>query len=474
MKSNPFGIASVSYVDKNAQIGEILGLLEETNRGRDWIVYEMEKWGLDIPISSDMGLYDLLNSCSSGFISRLLQSLKGDDIASPDEVSMKTYFWFFSDIVAGSNPNIPTKAQVSKIIALNELLQRTNTLKGRKLDSMIILPTGDGQAIGFTDDPVKPLELAIDLDKQLKKYNQSKRGKEKLLLRIGIESGSVYFVRDLNGKDTVWGPGIMLTRSIMDFAGDGQIYVGNKIAEDVMLTNPNYKNFFHLVNTYTTKYGEKITLYNVYGEGFGSKTAPVKQKKSLSQHRTVKTSSNFSFNTVDLILNISDAKTMMVHHMLDWDIVNISKEEKSKILYQLDGQTPKNFAELGVRITDENKKELEIGEIRVDMPYRKEFYVLPRKPIMPKKKIRLKLEYDWEEPERVFTYKFLSGVKKFRYTCILPNKFNLKNKILKIDPGTGYRIHASPPSIVKHLKTKIVVNWEKTNVRNQDSYQFYW
>lgn len=149
MKSNPIDIASVPFVDKTAQIGEILGLLEETNRGKDWIVYEMEKWGFETPTSSDVGQYDLLNSCSPGFISRLLHSLKGDDITNPEEVSMKTYFWFFSDIVAGSNPTIPTKAQVSKIIALNELILRTNTFKKRKLDSAIILPTGDGQAIGF-------------------------------------------------------------------------------------------------------------------------------------------------------------------------------------------------------------------------------------------------------------------------------------------------------------------------------------
>lgn len=474
MKLNADSIETIHSDEKIRQIGEIIGLLEETNRGIDWLVHEMEKWGLVIPHESKMGQYDLLNSCSSGFISRLSDYLKGNDIASPDEVLLKIYFWFFSDIVAGSNPRIPTKAQVSKIIALNELILRTHVFQKRDPDSTIILPTGDGQAIGFADDPIKPLELAIELDKLLKVYNKPKRGKEKLLLRIGIESGPVYFVTDLNGKENVWGPGIMLTRSIMDLAGDEQIYVGNKIAEEIVKTHPDYKDVFHHVSAYTTKYGEKITLYNAYGEGFGNKASQVKQKKIDHAHRTVKASHNFSFNAINLSLNVVDAKTMMVHHVFDWDLVNISKEEKSKILYILDGQTPKNFDKLGIKITGDNKRELKIGDVLVDKPYRKEFYVIPHKPVIPKQGIRLRLEYDWEEPDRVFNYKFLSGVKKFRYTCTLPKQFDHKNRILKIDSGTGYRIHASPPSVVKHLKDKTMITWEKSNVKNQDAYQFYW
>ena len=165
---------------------------------------------------------------------------------------------------------------------------------------------------------------------------------------------------------------------------------------------------------------------------------------------------------------------MQTHHTWVWDLVNISKEPKSRILYYLDGQVAKKFAELDLKVVDGDKKRLEIGEVTVDKPYRKEFYVILSTPVLPKQRIRLKLEYDWEEPERVFTYKFLSGAKKFNYSCTIPKEIDLKSRILKLDMGTGYRVHATPPATIKRLEDRTVISWEKSNIIPQDSYQFYW
>jgi len=460
---------------KARQIGEVLGLLEETHRGKVWILQEIKKRGMKIPVKSTMDGCEMLNCCSPDFIGDLLNALKGNDISTPEGVQMQTYHWFFSDIVAGSNPKIPTKAQVGKIAALNDLILQTQAFKERDVAKTIILPTGDGQAIGFGDSAEKPLLLTIELHNALNKYNESKRGKEKLLLRIGIESGPVYFVKDLEGKDNVWGPGIIMTRRVMDIAGDTQIFAGGRIAEELVKQSPKYQEMLHLVQNYETKYGEKATLYNVYGEGFGNKTAPLKPKKvSTNIHRSVKASSNFTFNSIEVTLEITDAKTMQTHHTWIWDVVNVSKESKSRILYYLDGQIEKDFDQLQVKVADADKKRLEIDDITIDRPYHKEFYVKLAQPVLPKRRIRLKLEYDWEEPDRMFTYKFLSGAKKFNYNCTIPKEINLKNRILKLDMGTGYKVHATPPTTIKRLNETTIIFWEKSNILPQDAYQFYW
>jgi hypothetical protein len=460
---------------KTKQIGEVLGLLEETNRDKDWILHEIKKRDLKMPVKLMMDSYEMLNYCSPGLIADLLNTLKGNDIATSEGVQMKTYHWFFSDIVAGSNPSIPTKAQVSKIVVLNDILLQTQTFKERDAASTIILPTGDGQAIGFGNNPEKPLLLAIELYKALNKHNASKRGKEKLLLRIGIESGPVYFVKDLEGKNNVWGPGIIMTRRVMDLAGDTQIFAGGQIAEELVKRSPKYKDVLHLVQNYKTKYGEMVTTYNVYGEGFGNKSVPLKPKKtSTNTNRNVKASSNFTFNSIDVVLKITNPKTMQTHHTWIWDVINISKKPLSKIFYYLDGQAPKIFADLNVKVIDGDKNRLKIGEITTDKPFRKEFYVILGIPILPKQGIKLILEYDWEEPERFFSYKFLSGAKKFNYSCIVPKEINLKNRILKIDTGTGYRVHATPPSAIKRLNDKTIISWEKSSILPQDAYEFYW
>lgn len=465
---------SIHAHQKVKQIGEILGLVEETHKNKDWILDEIKKHDVKISVKPTMNSFEILNCCSHGFIAKLLDTLKGNDIVIPDGVKMKTYHWFFSDIVAGSNPLIPTKSQVEKIAALNSLILQTQTFKERNESSTIILPTGDGQAIGFGDNPEKPLSLAIELHKTLSGYNKTKRGKEKLLLRIGLESGPVYFVKDLEGKDNVWGPGIMLTRHVMDMCGDTQIFVGGRMAEE-LVKQSKYKDMLHLVKNYETKYGESVTLYNVYGEGFGNKSPPSKPKKTAENaQRIVRASSNFTVNMIDILLEITNAKTMQTHHMWVWDLVNISKEPKSKIFYYLDGQIPKNFADLHIKIYDDKNRVLETGSANMDNPYHKEFYAILKKPVLPKQRIRLKLEYDWEEPDRMFSYKFLSGAKKFNYTCILPKEINLKNRILKIDTGTGYRVHATPPSTVKRLRDRTMINWKKSGILSHDAYEFYW
>jgi len=86
---------------------------------------------------------------------------------------------------------------------LNQLIERTEVFRQRESDATLILPTGDGMAIGFSDSPEKPLRLALEVHKNLRRYNNLKKSeKEKLYVRIGIDSGSGYLIKDLNEGKT--------------------------------------------------------------------------------------------------------------------------------------------------------------------------------------------------------------------------------------------------------------------------------
>ena len=78
-----------------------------------------------------------------------------------------TYHWFFTDIVASSDPDVSTNEQARKIIALNKLIEEIEVFRQRDPSSTLILPTGDGMAIGFKDSAEKPMLLAIQLHKFL-------------------------------------------------------------------------------------------------------------------------------------------------------------------------------------------------------------------------------------------------------------------------------------------------------------------
>jgi hypothetical protein len=462
---------SLQETDKDTMIGVILVFLEEAHRSKDWIIHEIKNQDLKITVNSE-NAYDILSSCPQEFLAFLLHKMKGDDIATPEGVQTRIYHWFFSDIVAGSNPKIPTKAQVRKIIVLNDLISKTVSFKERKPELTIILPTGDGMAIGFGDSPERPVLLSVELHKALAEYNKSKRGREKLLLRIGIESGPVYFVTDLEGNDNVWGPGIIMTRRVMDLAGDMQIYAASRVAEELVLKSTKYKEMLHFVQTYETNYGEKINLYNIYGEGFGTKsvTMPKKEEKIPEKKTT-----SFGFNEIEIKIDVTDLDTFQAHHSWTWDVTNVSKEPRSSIFYFIEGQVERNFSQLGVKITDqESGKKLKIHEVSVDRPLKKEFHVALDMPVLPGKKRRLKMEYDWQVPDRTFTYRFPSAVKKFNYILTLPNKIDIKSRILKVDVDTGQKIHANPPLSIKKIGKNVEISWTKTNIPSHDAYQFNW
>jgi len=463
--------------EKIASIAEILGLLDETRRGKDWLLEAIKKHRLKISIKPTINSFEILKSCPQDFVSHLLRVLKGEDIEGFEDVKTltKTYHWFFTDIVAGSNPTIPTKAQVRKIIVLNELISRTQIFQKRDPQSTVILPTGDGMAIGFSDSPEKPLRLAVELHKALSRYNETKRGKEKLLIRVGIDMGPVYVIKDLNGQDNVWGPGIILTRRVMDLGGDMNIFASARIAEDIRKLSPEYKEIMHPIGDYSIKHGEELKIYNIYGEGFGNNVAPRKSKvQKPGEEQILRPVNNFAFSRIEILLEIIEPKNMMTHHTWIWNVTNISKEPKNQIFYYLDGDAPRDFKDMNVTVKDERDNMLNILSLSSNKPYRKEFNVQLNSPMLPKQKKILKLEYNWEEPDRNFFYKFASDCKEFSYTCIIPKGIEIKNRILRVDNETGYKLYATPPAQIKYLDDKTSISWGKTNLKANDAYMFEW
>jgi len=373
---------------------------------------------------------------------------------------------------------IVTKQQATKIVVLNELIERTETFKHRDPKTTVILPTGDGMVIGFGDSPEFPLRLSIQLHRELNRYNKTKKGKEKVILRIGIDTGPVYVIKDLNGQDNVWGPGIIMTRRVMDLAGDMNIFSSSRFAQDVKALSPEYKEIIHPIGDYSIKHGEKLQIFNIYGEGFGNKLAPKRSKITKTQETfehelTRKTA--FIFNTIDLKLDVIDTKTMLTHHTWIWNLINAGDTPRDQIFYYLDGDVARDFSDMNVKVTDEDGNELEIVSLSENKPTHKEFNVQLKKPVKPRQRKRFfKLEYDWEEPEHNFFYKLPTDCKRLSYEFIIPKGTDVKTRVLKVDTELGYKWVANPPPTTKYLSDKTKIFWEGKNLKAFDAYRFEW
>jgi len=469
-----------SDYEKISKIAEILALIEETERNKEWIFQQIKKNRLKIKVKQSMNSFQVLVLCPDEFISKILSVLKAkdfDDIGDIDSLT-KTYHWFFTDIVAGSNPTIVTKQQARKIVVLNELIGRTETFKHRDPKTTVILPTGDGMAIGFADSPEYPLRLSIQLHRELTRYNKTKKGKEKVILRIGIDTGPVYVIKDLNGQDNVWGPGIIMTRRVMDLAGDMNIFASSRFAKDVKALSPEYKEIIRPIGDYSIKHGEKLEIFNIYGEGFGNKLAP-KRSKITKTHETFQQEltrkSAFIFNAIDLKLDVLDTKTMLTHHTWIWNLINAGSAPMDQVFYYLDGDVARDFSDMNVKVTDEEGNELEILSLSENKPTHKEFNVQLKKPIKPRQRKRfLTLEYDWEETEHNFFYKLPTDCTRLSYEFTIPKGTDIKNRVLKIDTELGYKWLAKPPPTIKYLSDKTKIFWEGKNLKAFDAYKFEW
>lgn len=107
--------------EKLANIAEIIELLEETNKNKDWIIDRIKQKREKIQIKPTMGIVGILKMCSPAFVSHILGLLRNEgleDFEGPPPLT-ETYHWFFTDIVAGSDPTITTSEQARKIIVLN-------------------------------------------------------------------------------------------------------------------------------------------------------------------------------------------------------------------------------------------------------------------------------------------------------------------------------------------------------------------
>lgn len=165
--------------------------------------------------------------------------------------------FFFVDIVGLSDPAMSTKTQIKKIETLNRSVMECSAFRDTPKERVLVLPTGDGVAIGFLQGPELPLNLAIELHKKLEQYNRDKIPSETVRIRVGIHAGNVFVVNDVLGNKNVWGPGIIIARRVMDLGDDGHILVSTRMAEDLRELSDDYKRIIKRCTTIRSSTGRR-------------------------------------------------------------------------------------------------------------------------------------------------------------------------------------------------------------------------
>ncbi len=185
--------------------------------------------------------------------------------------------FFFIDIVGLSNPLLSVERQIGKIEDLNALINSCDAYSKVPKDKKIVLPTGDGMAVGFLINPELPLQLSIQLHHKLHTFNAKATSDKAIGVRIGLSSGPVFVVSDINNNQNVWGPGIILARRVMDLGDDGHILLADNIAEALMNLKDDYRKVIRPISMgYKIKHGQQLKLYSAYSQDFGNSAIPAR------------------------------------------------------------------------------------------------------------------------------------------------------------------------------------------------------
>jgi adenylate cyclase len=183
----------------------------------------------------------------------------------------------FLDIVGYSLK--PMDQQSSSITQLQQIVRGTEQFKiATARNALVSLPTGDGMAIVFFQDPVAPVQCAITIAQALKRDPN-------FGLRIGVHSGPVYRHADIRDELNVVGGGINIAQRVMDCGDAGHILVSQSVA-DVLGQLGGWANIVHDLGECAVKHGTIVHLYNIYSKDAGNAATPAKlrgQMRSVHQ-----------------------------------------------------------------------------------------------------------------------------------------------------------------------------------------------
>src|SRR6266567_3725449 len=173
----------------------------------------------------------------------------------------------FIDIVGYSK--LLLKQQSELLRELNEVVSGTNEFRqAESAGRLIRLPTGDGMALVFRTNGEAPVECAMEIARALKSHPA-------IQLRIGIHSGPVNEIVDVNQRANIAGACINMAQRVMDCGDAGHILLSRHVAEDLE-QDDRWRPLLHDLGACEVKHGLRVSVVNLSGDGAGNAAAPKK------------------------------------------------------------------------------------------------------------------------------------------------------------------------------------------------------
>ena len=177
----------------------------------------------------------------------------------------------FIDIIGYSKMLITEQSELLR--QLTEAVRETEQFRIAEAEGKLVrLPTGDGMALVFRNSPEAPVQCALELSKRLKAHPE-------LSVRMGIHSGPVNEVADVNERTNITGAGINMAQRVMDCGDAGHILLSKHVADDLE-QYPQWRSHLHDLGECEVKHGVRVHVVNLYTEELGNPEVPEKFRQA--------------------------------------------------------------------------------------------------------------------------------------------------------------------------------------------------
>jgi TolB-like protein/class 3 adenylate cyclase len=186
-----------------------------------------------------------------------------------EELHLEIAHVLFIDVVGYSKLLVGEQREV--VDELNQIVKKTNQFHKSETEGKLIrLPSGDGMALVFFQSLEEPIHCALEVARALKNH-------ARIRVRMGVHSGPVDQVKDVNDRIIVAGAGINMAERVMGCGDAGHILLSKRVADD-LVQEPNWHPLLHELGEMEVKHGVRLGIINLYTDELGNPEVPQKFK----------------------------------------------------------------------------------------------------------------------------------------------------------------------------------------------------
>jgi TolB-like protein/class 3 adenylate cyclase len=191
------------------------------------------------------------------------------------EIQLEIAHVLFIDIVGYSKLSI--NEQNATVDELNQTVRASEQFQRAEAASLLLkIPTGDGMALVFYTSPEAPAQCAVEISGALQEH-------PRLQLRMGIHSGPVSGVVDVNNRPNLAGAGLNLAQRVMACGDAGHILLSKRVADDLG-EYEQWRPLLHDLGECEVKHGMRVSIVNLHANEVGNPQLP-KKFQALKKHR---------------------------------------------------------------------------------------------------------------------------------------------------------------------------------------------